>query len=311
MSRGHTAPENSLHSTPPIGSHTPVLLDEVVKFMEPASGKNFIDATGGPGNVSRALLTRNAPDGRVLTIDCDPRALEQQNQTLGEFGPRSVRVRGNFSSILDIARKEGFIPVDGAVYDLGVSSGMLDDSSYGMSIRHDAPLDMRFDPDREVSAVDLVNGLSEEELVELLRGMDEARFARRIARAIVSARARTPIETTGQLADLVASAVPRKFHPRSIHVATRTFLALRAAVNSERESLEKSLGDCPDVLGSGGVLVVICYSSFEDRIVKASVRSSQDLWEKLTRKAVRPGEAETASNPRSRSARLRAYRKIA
>ena len=292
-------------------SHTPVLLDEILELMKPAPGKRFIDATGGPGNMSRALLEKSSPDGRVLTLDCDPRASSEQKRVLGEFGDRSVRRLANFAGILDVASEEGFIPCDGIIYDLGVSSAMLDSGEYGMSIRHDAPLDMRFDPSLETSARDLVNTLGEAELVNLLREMDESRFARPIARAIIRERAVEPIESTIRLAEIVSKAVPRRFHPRNIHVATRTFLALRAEVNREKESLERSLRDCPDILAAGGVLAVICYSSFEDRIVKETVRESRDRWERMTRKPVRPDPEEIQRNPRSRSARLRSFRKVA
>ncbi len=293
------------------GSHVPVLLNEVLEFMAPESGKNFIDSTGGPGNMSHALLERTAPDGRVLTIDCDKHANEQQEALLGKYGSRSIRVLANFSSILSIVRDHDFTDADGVLYDLGLSSAMLDIPGYGMSIRHDAKLDMRYSSDIEISAYELVNNLSENELVEILRGMDERRFARRIARSIVREREREPVETTGQLAKLVESAIPRRFHPRNIHPATRTFIALRAMVNSERENLERSLNDCLDVLKLDGVLVVICYSSFEDRILKESIRNAPGRWKKLTRKIVQPSAAEVETNPRSRSARLRAYRKVA
>ncbi len=294
-----------------IGTHTPVLLDEVLKFMAPSPGKKYIDATTGPGNMSKALLEKCSPDGRVLSIDCDPHAISQQEETLKGYGTRSVRVKSNFADIREASKNNGFLGVDGIIYDLGVSSGMLDLPVYGMSFRHDAKLDMRFDPDLETSAYDLVNGLPEGELVELLRGMDEKRFGRKIAKAIVAGRSEGPIETTGQLAEIVASAVPRRFHPRGMHVATRTFLSLRASVNSEKENLERSLTDCPDILATDGVLVVICYSSFEDRVVKALYRENRDRFERLTRKIITPSDAEIERNPRSRSARLRAYRKRA
>jgi 16S rRNA (cytosine1402-N4)-methyltransferase len=167
------------------------------------------------------------------------------------------------------------------------------------------------DPDTEISAYDLVNTLPENELADLIYSMDEVRWARRIAHAIVEARRTEPIETTGQLADIVSRAIPRRFHPRRIHPATKTFLALRVAVNHEKESLISALKACRDLLAEGGTLVVICYSSFEDRIVKSVVRETPDKWEILTKKAVTPSEDEVRANPRSRSARLRAYRRSA
>lgn len=293
------------------GSHTPVLLEEVLDFVKPSPGKNYIDGTTGPGNMSRAILEKCSPDGRVLSIDCDPRVSSHQEEKLGGFGNRSVRRLSNFASMLEIAREEDFLPADGIILDLGLSSVMLDLTGYGMSFQRRERLDMRFDPELTVTAYDLVNNLPVKELTELLRGMDEGRFGGRIARVIERRRKESPIETTEELADVVASAVPRRFHPRHMHVATRTFLALRAEVNRERESLEKVLDDAVEILGTGGVLVVICYSSFEDRIVKAAYSNNRDRWERMTRKPVTPGQDEIERNPRSRSARLRAYRKAA
>jgi 16S rRNA (cytosine1402-N4)-methyltransferase len=282
----------------------------MLSYMAPGPGKRFIDATGGPGNMSRALLEASGPDGRVLTIDCDPRALAEQERILAGFGERSVRRRANFARLGQVAAEEGFIPAQGVLYDLGVSSRMLDGPEYGASIRYDSRLDMRMDPDIDRTAFDLVNGLSEGELGELFRRAGERRFARRIARAIVRAREKGPVETTGRLAALIAEAVPRRFHPRNIHVATRPFNALRVEVNKEPESLEASLRQCPEVLAPNGVLVVICYSSTEDRVLRAVIASQAGQWRRLTRKAVRAGDEEVARNPRSRSARLRAYRKV-
>ncbi|MCX6647682.1 MAG: 16S rRNA (cytosine(1402)-N(4))-methyltransferase RsmH [bacterium] len=292
-------------------SHTPVLLDKVIEFMNPSPDNNFIDLTTGPGSMSRALLEHNAPGGRVLSIDCDPRTQTEQESNLSEFGERSIRRYTNFSNVLSVGREEGFTDVDGILGDLDVSSIMLDSPDYGMSIRHKSRLDMRFDPALEISAYDLVNTLPEKEIESMLRKMDEIRFGGRIAKAIIIARSEGPIETTGSLAEIVSGAIPRRYHPAKIHPATKTFLAIRERVNSESESLEKCLKDCVELLKIGGVLLIICYSSFEDRIVKAMYSDNRDRWERLTKKAIRPEQDEIAANPRSRSARLRAYRKIA
>ncbi len=292
-------------------SHIPVLLNEVLEIMNPSPGKNFIDLTTGPGNMSKALLLANAPDGKVLSLDCDPRTVTEQNSNLAEFGSRSIRRHANFSELLEVARAENFIGVDGILGDLGVSSIMLDHPEYGMSIGHDGRLDMRFDPELEFSAYELVNNLPEDELTSMLWGMDEKRFGGRIARSIIRARANRPIETTGQLAEIVSNAIPKRFHPKRIHPATKTFLALRARVNLERESLEKCLDDAVEILKAEGVLLIICYSSFEDRIVKAMYANNRDRWQRMTSKPVTPGKDEIERNPRSRSARLRTYRKIA
>ena len=277
--------------------------------MDPLPGKIFIDATGGPGNMSAALLGASSPDVRVLTLDRDPRAIAQEEAMLGIYGDRGRRRRANFSEIAEAAKEEGFTKVHGILFDLGLSSGMLDCPEYGAAIMHDSRPDMRMDPNLRISAYELINSLSEDELIEMFRGMDEQRWARRIAKAIVLARNEKPIESTVRLAEIVASAIPKKFHPRHIHPATRVFLALRVAVNHERESLKKALEGCPELLIDGGVLVVICYSSFEDRIVREFVRERRDSFKRLTKKAVTPDEEEIRKNPRSRSARLRAYRK--
>ncbi|MFH1676215.1 MAG: 16S rRNA (cytosine(1402)-N(4))-methyltransferase RsmH [bacterium] len=294
-----------------IVSHIPVLLGKVIEFMAPVTDKNFIDATGGPGNMSRALLERTAPSGRVLTLDYDSRIAEEQARILGAFGARSVRCRANFSRIKEIAGDEGFIPCDGILFDLGLSSAMIDRGEYGMSFTHDGPLDMRMDASSPITAEKLVNELSEKALIELFRSVDERRFAARIARAIVRARSRKPIRTTSELVSIIANAVPSRYWPRNMHVATRPFLAIRIAVNQEAENLETALGSCYDILSDGGVLVAICYSSFEDRIVKAEIGSRRERWERLSKKAVRPEADEIERNPRSRSARLRAYAKVA
>jgi 16S rRNA (cytosine1402-N4)-methyltransferase len=292
-------------------SHVPVLMPEVMKIMEPKPGKKYIDCTGGPGNMSAGLLAASSPDGKVLTLDFDPRTSEEQTKLLGEFGERSVRRLSNFSNLHEIALKEGFEKVNGILFDLGLSSRMIDTPEYGASFQIDSPLDMRMDPELTETAGDLVNQLPERELADLFRGMDEARWANRIARAIVKARLSEPIETTGQLANIVSNAIPRKFHSHKMHPATRVFLALRVEVNHEQENLTSALQACPELLSENGVLAVICYSSFEDRIVRHEISETKDRWVRVTKKAIRPGDDEIRDNPRSRSARLRAYRKVA
>jgi len=292
-------------------SHIPVLLGKVIEIMAPAPNKNFIDATGGPGNMSRAILKRTGPLGRMLTLDIDPRISAEQEKILGEFGSRSVRRLANFSRIKEIAESEGFVPCDGILFDLGLSSAMIDRGEYGMSFTHDGPLDMRMDPSSPITAEKLVNELTEKELSELFRKVDERRFALKIARAIVGARDRKPIRTTSQLASIIADAVPKRYWPRNMHVATRPFLAIRIAVNREEKNLETALRDCHDILADSRVLIAICYSSFEDRIVKAEIGSRRDRWERLVKKPIKPEADEVERNPRSRSARLRAYAKVA
>ena len=284
-------------------------MDAVLEFLNPQPGKDYYDLTGGTGSASREILLRNAP-GRVLTIDRDPRAFDEMDALLAPFGERSIRVCANFAEIASIAKKVDIPRADGAIADLGISSRMVDTPDYGASIKHDSRLDMRMDPSIPISAYDLVNTLPESELRELFRRVDEIRWAGPIAKAIVRRRENSPIETTGELAELVSSVIPRRFHPRRIHPATKVFLALRTKVNEEPESLKACLESLGELINPNGVLVIICYSSIEERILKQVMQENKNIWEKITKKPVRPDEAEIRKNPRSRSARLRAYKRL-
>ena len=282
--------------------HTPVLLEEVLHYLDPREGGCFIDATVGAGGHSAALLERTAPDGRLLAIDQDADALSLARQRLAADATRIVWVQANFSEIAEVALAEGFTDVDGVLADLGVSSMMLDQAERGFSFQKDGPLDMRMDQREELTAAEIVNYASERELANIIYEFGEERRSRPIARAIVRSR---PHSTTGDLVRAVESVSGR---PRrgKIHPATRTFMALRLVVNRELDRLEAFLDRAPDVLRSGGRLVVISFHSLEDRIVKRKMR---ELGQVLTRKVVRAEEAERHRNPRARSARLRALEK--
>jgi 16S rRNA (cytosine1402-N4)-methyltransferase len=290
--------------------HVPVLLEKVIELLSPVPGGRYIDNTGGDGWMSRAILKKSSPDGIVLTIDCDSRTNEVREKNLSEFGQRSIRVNSNFEDMARVAEKYELVPVDGVLYDLGMTSRMVDVAEYGASFRYDSPLGMNMDPDAEISAWDIVNTWPEDKLKEMFFAMDVGRFSGRIARGIAAGRQNGDIETTKQLAEIIERAVPRKFHPKRIDVCTKPFLAIRVAVNRERETLEASLRDCRKVLKTGGVLVVICYSSFEDRITRKVIREDPYDWSKLAKKAVTPDDEELERNPRSRSARLRAWRRV-
>lgn len=290
--------------------HEPVLLNEVLTYMEPAPGKTYIDCTAGCASMSVALLEATAPGGRILSIDGDPSVRPKLDERLSRYGSRSVRLTANFSQLGKIAVENGFAQVDGILFDLGLRSDMVDNPARGFSFLRSGPLDMRMGPEIQETAYDLVNSLTESELARIIREMDE-KWAKRIARAIVAARRKGPVATTTELAKIVERAIPRRHHPRRIHPATKTFLALRVAVNREKESLAEALDASLGLLNTGGVLCVISYSSFEDRILREFVGRTRERWQRLTGKAVRPGEAEIKRNPRSRSARLRAYRKVA
>ncbi len=304
-------------------AHEPVLLNEVLHFLRPHAGGTYIDATVGGGGHAEAILDASAPDGRLLGLDADPDALRRSQRRLHRFGRRVVLVHANFDQLQSVAEREGFVPADGVLMDLGVSSDQLADAARGFSFLRPGPLDMRMDPSLPHTAADLVNTLDEEDLARLIRAYGEDPYARRIARAIVRAR---PIYTTTELADLVARVVPRRPGQR-LHPATRTFQALRIAVNDELGALERALPQAIAVLRPGGRLAVITFHSLEDRIVKHFFRrEARDCicppWQPvctcghkaqvriLTRKPVVPSPDEVQRNPRSRSAKLRVVEKV-
>lgn len=275
-----------------------------------------MDATVGGGGHARGLLESSSPDGRLLGVDADPMAISLARHSLAKYGERAILVNGNFADLKEIAARHGFCPVDGILMDLGLSSSQLEQAERGFSFQLEGPLDMRFNPKRGRTAADLVNTLPEDQLADILRRYGEEPRARRIARAIVAHR---PICTTTELAEIVQRAVARR---RRIHPATRAFLGLRIAVNQELEALTRVLPQAVELLAPGGRLAVISFHSLEDRIVKNFFRDQargcicppdlpvcvchhQPVLEVLTKKPLRPSEAEVRRNPRSRSARLR------
>ena len=282
----------------PEAAHRPVLLEQVIAFLAPRSGGHFIDGTVGAGGHAAAILDRTGPDGRLLAIDRDPAALDLARVRLADYAGRVVFRRANFSDVAAVADEERFRDVNGVVADLGVSSMMLDDAHRGFSFRQDGPLDMRMDPSQTVTASDIVNRAGETELADIIYKYGEERRSRPIARAIVRAR---PHQGTRDVAGAIESVSGRGRHGR-IHPATRTFLALRIAVNRELEHLEAFLDGVPALLAEGARLAVISFHSLEDRIVKHRMRA---IGRVVTRKVVRPDEPERTANPRSRSAKLR------
>lgn len=303
--------------------HTPVLLEPTIRLLQPRPGGRYIDGTLGAGGHAAALLTASGPDGRLLGLDQDPTALQLARATLAAFGDRAVLVHANFRTLHAAATANGFTAVDGILLDLGLSSMQLDTSTRGFAFSQDAPLDMRMDPAAPTSAAELVNGLSERELADLIYEYGEEKASRRIARAIIAAR---PIETTGALAQIVARAAGGKGHWR-IHPATRTFQALRIAVNDELAQIDAALPLAWGLLRPGGRLAGISFHSGEDRRIKrflvqqaegctcppqlpVCVCGNTPEAEVLTRRAIAPTAGEVASNPRSASARLRAARKL-
>ena len=297
--------------------HVPVLLEEVLEALEPIRGGVFVDGTFGAGGYARALLERGA--AQVIGIDRDPEVIAA-GRSLAEAHPgRLVLVEGVFAELDRIAAEHASGAIDGIVLDLGVSSMQLDRAERGFSFQHDGPLDMRMSKSGP-SAADLVNRADERALADIIHHFGEERAARRIARTVVAARAKEPIETTGQLAGIVSHSLPRA-RPGQIHPATRTFQALRIAVNDELGQLVAALAAAESILGPGGRLAVITFHSLEDRIVKRYFRIASGREGQGSRHAPRPeapppryrdprnvkaGAAETARNPRARSARLRA-----
>lgn len=297
-------------------SHYPVMLNEVLAALSPVDGGVYVDGTFGAGGYSKAIL--DAADCTVVAIDRDP-AAQKRAEALGE--PKLIFLRGCFGDVEALLADAGINRVDGFVLDLGVSSFQLDEAERGFSFSKDAPLDMRMDPQSGQSAAELLASVEEAELADLIYQYGEERKSRRIAKRIVELRRENPINTTAQLADIVRSCLPR---PRrgDIDPATRTFQALRIAVNDELGELERALDTADKILKPGGRMVVVSFHSLEDGLVKRffreksggeggsrympEVQSAPPTFELLSRKAEKPTKEETAENPRSRSARLRA-----
>jgi 16S rRNA (cytosine1402-N4)-methyltransferase len=302
--------------------HEPVLYQEIIHGLRPDRGGIYIDCTVGSGGHAAGLLKASSPDGRLLGLDVDPGALEMASERLAPYGSRVRLVRESYRHLLNVLADLNWGPVDGILLDLGYSSMQIDNPGRGFSFLHDGPLDMRFNPDGSNPAGELVNELPEEELADILFRYGEERQSRRIAKAIIMAR---PIQSTVQLAALVAKV--SRSRQRRHHPATRTFQALRIAVNEELESLEQVLPQAVEALAPGGRLAVISFHSLEDRIVKQFIRrESQDCIcppgqpvctcshratvMPVSRRPMRPGQAEISRNPRSRSAKLRFAEKL-
>ena len=285
-----------------VTQHQPVLRDEVLHWLQPQPGQVLVDGTLGGGGHTRLLVERVEPSGQIVALDRDGAAIERAEATL--VGLPIKLAQSNFCDLPEVLDAAGIAAVDGIVLDLGMSSDQLADADRGFSFDADGPLDLRFDPSEGEPAWRLINRLSAEHLADVIYLYGEERYSRRIARAIVEQRRRQPIRTAGELAELVRRTIPPTKRPERIDAATRTFQALRIAVNEELKSLEIALRRYPEVLRPGGKLAVISFHSLEDRRVKEAFRDDP-RWEALTRKPVRPTEAEMARNPRSRSAKLR------
>ena len=302
--------------------HLPVLYHEIINELQPQSGGYYVDGTLGAGGHAWGILDASSPDGKLLGLDLDPHALKLAEKKLAPFDDRIFLKKASYVTLRKELAALQWGAVQGIVLDLGVSSMQLDESGRGFSFRLDAPLDMRFDPQGLTTAADLVNNLPETDLADLIYRYGEERRSRRVARAIVKAR---PVNTTGQLATVVARAMSSGKSGR--HPATRTFQALRIAVNHELEAIGQVLPEAVAALAPSGRLAVISFHSLEDRIVKQFFRyASRDCVcppkqpictcehkaciSEITRKPIQPAEAEVLQNPRARSARLRVVEKL-
>jgi 16S rRNA (cytosine1402-N4)-methyltransferase len=286
-------------------THIPVLLDEAVQLLAPVDGGIYVDGTLGLGGHSEKILQSCSPSGRVIGFEWDGKALDVATKKLSIFGDRFIALHKNYTEIMDGLHELGIEKIDGLLLDLGVSSLQFDDRTRGFSFQSEGPLDMRMDRRCKLTADEIINSSSRDELADIFYYYGEERQARRIASHIVEERAQERITTTSQLARIVAKAVPRKFHPRKIHVATKVFQALRIAVNKELDNLKNILDLIPGILKPGGRVCIITFHSLEDRLVKWKFKDNP-LLNVLTRKPVTPGTGEINANPRARSAKLRA-----
>ena len=291
--------------------HEPVMVSEVVSLLAPERGGLFVDCTTGLGGHSAALLESGAE--RLIGLDRDERALRLAAERLSPFGNRVELVHSDYREIGSVLQARGVAGVAGILADLGVSSMQLDEEGRGFSFRRDEPLDMRMDRSQGPTAADLIAAADETDLANVIFQYGEERHSRRVARAIVHARQREPIQTTGALAEIVRRAVPARGYQR-IDPATRTFQAIRIWVNRELDGLDVFLSDAARWLLAGARFAVITFHSLEDRVVKHTFRAlaaAGDAWRVLTRKPLIPGEPELALNPRARSAKLRAIERLA
>ncbi|NGZ10683.1 MAG: 16S rRNA (cytosine(1402)-N(4))-methyltransferase RsmH [Nitrospira sp. LK70] len=289
--------------------HVPVLGQEVCTWLISDRSRTILDCTVGYGGHAEMLLESSPIKVTVIGLDRDSQAVDFCRRRLNRFGDRIVLRQGSYRNLKSHLAETGIAAVDGVLFDFGVSSPQLDDPSRGFSFQREGPLDMRMDQTIGETAADLVNRSSEQELADIIFQYGEERYARRIAQAIVQDRQRRPVETTGALVSIIARSVPASYRHGRIHCATRTFQALRIAVNHEMDFLEPSLRDATEVLSSGGRICAISFHSLEDRIVKHAFRSlsqgSEAALSILTKKPVLPSQAECEANPRSRSAKLR------
>ena len=308
-------------------NHTSVLLNETIEGLKIKPDGIYVDGTLGGGGHSFEIAKRLNDNGRLIGIDQDEAAILAAGERLKDFGDKVIIVRSNYRNAFSVLHDLGIEKIDGMMLDLGVSSYQLDTQERGFSYRYDAPLDMRMDLRQTLTAKDIVNGYSETELFHIIRDYGEDRFAKNIAKHIVMARAKKPIETTGELNEIIRAAIPAKMRAEGGHPSKRTYQAIRIECNKELEVLKESLEELIGILNPGGRLCIITFHSLEDRIVKTAFKKAEypctcppsfpvcvcgkkSQGKVITGKPVLPCEKEMESNPRSKSAKLRIFEKI-
>jgi len=286
--------------------HTAVLQDEVIKYLDPKANENFVDCTIGEGGHSNLILEKASPDGRVLGIDLDPHQIVSAGWLRARYKDRIIFANDSYVNIKELVERNNLNPVSGILLDLGMSSAQLEGTQKGFSFKLEQGLDMRYnDQTGFITAAVIVNEWPEEKIAQTLENYGEEKFAERIAKAIVEKRKEGRIKTTFELIEIIKNAVPTSYLRQKIHYATRTFQALRIAVNDELENIKRVLPDALSILAPGGRLVVISFHSLEDRIVKDFFKKAKDI-KILTKKPITAEFSEKKVNPRARSAKLRA-----
>lgn len=292
--------------------HIPVMMEEVMDLLRCEPGRIYVDGTLGGGGHAEEILRRTVPDGILIGLDWDQEAIDLAEERLRPYGSRLRIFKENFIHLPEVLEKTDIESVDGILLDLGLSSIQLERKDRGFSFREDGPLDMRMDKRKAYTAADLVNGLPLEELERILFEYGEERWAKKIAKAIVSGREKEPIQTTTDLKRIVYRTIPKRYHARRLDPATKTFQALRIRVNEELENLKKMLETGWNVLRRGGRICIISFHSLEDRIVKEGFRrlEKEEKMRVLTKRPITPSEEERRRNPRSRSAKLRCAERL-
>lgn len=296
-----------------MAEHIPVLKKEILQYLNPGQDKNFIDATVGEGGHALEIMEKTGPNGRLLGIDLDPHQAESANWLSAKFGSRATIINGSYTDIKEIAEKNSFQPINGILLDLGMSSKHIDALEKGFSFKTNQGLDMRYNElSNNQTAEKIVNEWPEKKLEEIFTDYGEERYAKKIAQEIVEQRKKERIKTTFDLVNAIKNAVPKSYLGQKIHFATRTFQALRIAVNDELENLKRVLPQALEILAPQGRLAVISFHSLEDRIAKNFFKESEKNKKAkiLTKKPVEAGLEEIKNNPRSRSAKLRVLEKI-